>query len=580
MSRRVIFTITCVLMLWCAVGFINEAAAQAEDRLDQTEPFWVQIWNTLTEHPFAFSMVLVTCLTIFSTIMATIRKDKLLKSLAGQLITIELKEDKGRHRGRLRVESEGLEVVSEKANEGNEKVSYLLRNAEFENIHALVRYHDFLTDREKERRDAEVDRVYHPSIGMRLRRKLRNIVNEMKRVATEAFNLAFSRVKDRFTPKGTEREYGTEIGEAGQEAITYATEAAYDSLIDKLIGTKVVVRLAGKDQEYVGVLKDYTNKFIELLDVDYMNGWELEIGRGDDSKRERGLALKKDGDELVIQSKSPFKVILKHICWREDRPDAKREDVNKTIEPFQEIRVNIKPPRVEVEVKPFEKLRMPTQYHYREYKNICLILESIRTADIVMLKNYGIVRHRTEKYEPKLLDFGALTDTLLTSKEGSLVLEGAPENATLTIYNGYVTNLPKERMDFAEVERQFDQRWEVDSYFAIVDKKLRPISNHYFLRLLPLRKPRRIMALFALAQIVRSDEKRREDPILPAIYFTICSANHRKRRRLYKQEVFIRKRRRALKPIFASILKFRKLRLLRRTVPTEDSTIEAHLQDS
>ena len=595
MSRKIILTITCVIVLWYAAGVLNEAAAQSEPRLDQTESFWIQIWNALKEHPFAFSMVLVTCLTILSTVMTAIKKDKLLKSLAGQLITIELKKDKGRHRGRLRVESEGLEVVAEKVNAGNEKISYLLRNAEFTSIHALVRYHDFLTDKEKEQRNAEVDRVYHPSIGMRLRKRLRNIVNEMRRVATEAFDLVFSRFKESFTTTvsaGANREYGSEVGAAGQDIITYATEAAYDSLIDKLIGTKVVVRVVGGDdedededededkdkdkdkdkdenagKEYVGVLKDYTNKFIELLDVDYRNEWELEMETDDESKRERGLVLNRDGDEMVIQSKSPFTVILKHIFWREDRPEAELEDVDMPIEPFKAIRVSLTPPKVKITVKPFRKLQIPTRYHYREYEEICFVFESIRTADIVMLKNYGIVRHRTEKYEPKLLDFGALTDTLLTSKEGDLVLEGNSSGALLTIHNGYVTNLPEERMDFVEVDGQCNRRWEVDNYFGILDRKLRPVSNHYFLRLLPLMKPRRILALFALAQMIRSDKKRREDPILPFIYLTICNANRRKSRRSYKREVLIKKKRRAIKPFLVGLLK---LRLPRRTVPTED----------
>jgi len=541
MFRKAVLVVICVILLWQISAIFNEALAQAEPRLDTTESFLTRLWNSLKEHPFLFSMILITSITIFSTIMATLKKDNLLKSLAGHLITIELK-DGDRHRGRLRVESEGLEVVAEKANKGNEKVSYLLRKDEMDQIHALIRYHDFLTDREKEERKAEVDRVYHPSIGMRLKRKTRNIVNEFKRVATDAFTIVFGKIKQELVID--KRDYGKEVETAGMEALSYATAAAYDTLIDKLIGTKVVVRIVKKDQEYIGVLKDYTSQFIELLDVNYKNTWQIVLDRGKNSKHERGLILRKDGNDVVIQSKSPFKLTLKHIYWKEDRPDAKREKINKTIEPFGQLRFNLMPPTQDLVVKPFSELRLPTRIHYQKYKKIFFHFESVRVADVVMLKKYGIVRNRTEKFEPKLLDFGALADTLLTNKGEELVLDGSPEATPLIIYNGYLTNLPRERMDEMEVNEQFSQRWDTGSFFNTLDKKLRPVSRNNFLGFLPLRKARKVRALLALLVTIHTDEKRKRDPLLPMIYYALCRSGLQRKRRSIKSEVLIKKQKR------------------------------------
>ncbi|MFC1719397.1 hypothetical protein ACFL6S_37450 [Candidatus Poribacteria bacterium] len=568
MFRKVILAIICAILVCQLFGFLGEAAAQSVERLDKVESFWVQLWNWLKDHTFLFSIVLVSSLTIFSTIMATLKRDNLLKSLAGHLVTIELQSGP-RYRGRLRVESEGVEVVAEKADEGPEKVSYLLRKDEYKNIHALVRYHDFLTDREKEQREAEVDKVYHPSIGMRLRRKLRNIVNEMKRVGTEAFSIVFGKISESFNIGG--RKYSTEVEKAGEEAITYATDAAYDALIDRLIGTRIVAWV-NKDLEYIGVLKDYTSQFIELLDVDYGNSWRISMERGHKTRHQRGLILRKDGNDIVIQSKSPFKVRLKNIYWGGDKPNAKREKINKTIEPFGELRFNLMPPALEVGVASFNKLRLPQNYHYQAYKKIDLDFSSVRVADIVMLKTRGIIRHRTEKYDPKLLDFGALADALLTSKDGELALEGAPDSMPLTVHNGYLTNLPQERMDFAELDGQLSKRWEVDRSYANLDKKLRPISRHYFLRLLPLRKARKILALLALMIKMNSDENRGKDPILAYhVAFALCSANRRRKRRSLEQEVLIKKKRRPTKLLFANFPRLRLPRLRRATpAPTEE----------
>ena len=544
MFRKAILLITCAILLWQAVDLFNEAEAQAQDRLVTKESFWAQKWDWLKDHTVTLSIIVITFTTIVSTVLAMLKKDKLLKGLSGHLVTIELKgsqpgSDGERHRGRLRVESEGLEVVEEQVNSSNEKISYLIHKDEQSKIHAIVRYHDFLTDREKEERGQEIERVYHPSIGMRLRRRVRNIVNEMRRVATETFSLVFGMIRKPFGERAKDLE------ETGKEVITYATEATYDALIDKLIGTRIVVRV--KDNlEYVGVLKDYTKDFIELLDVNYKNAWQTTVKRDDGSKHERGIIMQKDGDDIVIQSKSPFKVTLKHIYWKGDRPDAKREKINQTIEPFGELRFNLMPPTLDVNVQPFEKLQLPTRYHYQNYKTIDVHFESVRVADVVLLKNYGLVRHRTEKFDARILDFGALADAMLTSKDEELVLEGNPAATPLTIYNGYLTNLPRERLDAVAVGSQINKRWTVKNFFTMIDKKLRPVSNHYFLGFLPLTKSRRILATLAAIQMIHSDEKRKSDPLLPFAYSLLCNANSKKRYKTFRRQVMTKKKKRIL----------------------------------
>ena len=161
MFRKAILLITCAILLWQAVDLFNEAEAQAQDRLVTKESFWAQKWDWLKDHTVTLSIIVITFTTIVSTVLAMLKKDKLLKGLSGHLVTIELKgsqpgSDGERHRGRLRVESEGLEVVEEQVNSSNEKISYLIHKDEQSKIHAIVRYHDFLTDREKEEREEKV----------------------------------------------------------------------------------------------------------------------------------------------------------------------------------------------------------------------------------------------------------------------------------------------------------------------------------------------------------------------------------------------------------------------------------------
>jgi hypothetical protein len=542
MFKKAIIIAICLLMLIEIFAVFNDAEAQAQDRGKKKDPVWTKFWEWTKKHTFAFSITIVTIITIVSTIMTMVKKDKILNTLSGHLMTIELKgsqpdSDGSRYRGRLRVESEGLEVVEEKTNKSNEKVSYLIRKDEFTLIHALVRYHDLLTDREKEQRQHEVNRVYHPSIGQRLRRKIRNIVNEMKRVLVETFTILFGKIRERFG------QYGKEMEAKGTELITYTTEATYDALIDRLIGTRVAVRV--KDNlEYIGVLKDYSSSFIELLNVDYKNTWQTVLEKGNNfADHERGLVFERNGNDLIISSKGPFPVTLKHILWREDRPDADRKDINAKIEPFGQLKINLLPPKLDIKVSPFEKLQLPVQYSPTEYKKINLHFQSVRIADLVLLKNYGIIRHRAEKYEAKILDFGSLAEVLLTSRDEKLIMQGNPSSTTsLSIYNGYLTNLPKERMDFAAVDQQLGQRWTIENSFRTIDKKLRPSSKHYFLGLFPFIKARKIITLIALINIIQSDEKRKNDPILPWLYRALSRNNFVKKHKFYKKPVLIKKR--------------------------------------
>jgi hypothetical protein len=548
MRRRLIAILIITIFACQMLALIHDVSAQAVPQNEQKKPSaFVTWWTNFMKRAYLFPLTMALIATTLGIIVATVRKDKLLKSLAGQLITIE-QTDGVRSRGRLRVEAEGIEVIAEKANEAsNEKVSYILRKDEYTKVHALVRYLDLLTEKEKDHRNDEVKKAYHPSVLMRLKRRIRNIINRIRRVATDAFNLLFAK---KLTGKLGGAEYEKEIQESGKATVEYMTAADYDSLIDRLIGTRVIIQTTPK-VEYVGVFKDYTSMFIELLDVDYKSNWEIVTNRDKGYvEHDRGISLYRNGNRMVLSSKSPFDIILKNIVWTDGPQDTKRGDANTTlavIPPFGQIEVDVTTPYFDRVIAPFDKLQIPIQYSPVDYKLIHFNFESTRKADIVMMKSYGILRHRTEKYEPKLLDINTIAETLLTTKEEGFILKGTPTTTPMIIHNGYLTNMPRERMDVHEIDGQISQRWAMDTYFTILDKKMRPITKFRFLGTLPMRKTKRLISLFGLMSIINSDENRKRDPLLPFIYRIICNANIKRRRRLKKkQQVAVKKPNRLL----------------------------------
>jgi hypothetical protein len=56
-----------------------------------------------------------------------------------------------------------------------------------------------------------------------------------------------------------------------KQELKVSMETAYEPLLERHIGKKVVLELTKGDKifEYQGILKDYTVGFIELMDVDY-----------------------------------------------------------------------------------------------------------------------------------------------------------------------------------------------------------------------------------------------------------------------------------------------------------------------
>ncbi|MEK7399475.1 MAG: hypothetical protein AAB116_21245, partial [Candidatus Poribacteria bacterium] len=326
--KKTIAILIIAIFAFLMVAIVHDANAQtvAVDKNAQKKPSAISVWwGKFMARAYVFPITMALIATIFGIILATVKKDKLLKSIAGQLITIE-QTDGFRSRGRLRVESEGIEVIAEKENEKDkEKVSYILRKDEYPKVHALVRYIDFLTEKEKHHRDDELKKAYHPSILMRFRRRIRTVVNNIKRVATDAFNIFFGK---KFAGKlGT---YEEELKKSGQETVAYMTAADYDSLIDRIVGTRVII-LTPKG-EYKGVFKDYTSLFIELLDVDYKSNWSIKTNRDDGyAKHDRGITTRRNGNNMIITSVSPFNIIIRSIGWTEGPQDVGRGDGNTTL---------------------------------------------------------------------------------------------------------------------------------------------------------------------------------------------------------------------------------------------------------
>jgi hypothetical protein len=221
-----------------------------------------------------------TAITIIFIVLATgvgafIRRrsrDKCLKDFSQNMVTLE--ETSGKTIwGKLNVESTGLELVyptKHKDEEGHDETSYILYKYEYPNIMALIRYHDELSKRNKQEREKELKRTYHPTLLRRIKRKIQNVFKTVRDSVMEVVNLLISQAK-KATPAGAVLTSQDKYVSRMKQELMGSVGTSFEPLLERYIGKMVVLELIKGDKifEYCGVLKEYTSEFIEIMDVDY-----------------------------------------------------------------------------------------------------------------------------------------------------------------------------------------------------------------------------------------------------------------------------------------------------------------------
>jgi hypothetical protein len=220
----------------------------------------------------AITIIFILLVTFVGAFVRRRNRDKCLKDFSGYLVTLE-KTGGQSIWGKLRVENTGLELVYEnfhKDDQGHNEASYILYKQEYSNISALIRFHDQLRDTDKARRDKNLKKTYHPGLFRRLQRKTKNVFKTIRDSVMELTNVFISQAK-KTTPAGTMLTSQDKYVSQMKKELIGSVATAYEPLLERHIGHKVVLELVKGDKvlELVGVLKDYTSEFIELMDVDY-----------------------------------------------------------------------------------------------------------------------------------------------------------------------------------------------------------------------------------------------------------------------------------------------------------------------
>ncbi|MEZ4705742.1 MAG: hypothetical protein R3A44_00970 [Caldilineaceae bacterium] len=305
------------------------------------------------------------------------RRDPCLRSFDGYHVTLERAD--GKHVwGVMELEATGLELCYRNAVQDEEHIeaSYILYANEYEDIRALFRYVDDLSEENRRKREADLHKAFSPSLWRLLGRRTRHFAATASESLAEVFGLLVGRLRKpagRYITDSSAahlRDLGANvIGRVG---------TSHDPLLERYIGEKVVVEvLESGDEvhEHVGIFKNYSADFIEILDVQFPQRRRLEVA-AESGHESEWLTAKVDGKTLKVTNNATQPILIQSIGMGD------REEMLNVVAAARET----------IELYP-ENLDAAVQLNTRV----------VRELDMIVPRTRCLVRHRATSYKQELI---------------------------------------------------------------------------------------------------------------------------------------------------------------------------------
>lgn len=228
--------------------------------------------SALLDNVLLLTILIILGLATFGAILRVRRKDTCLKSFSGYLVYVRMKNGK-QVWGELRAESTGIELDYRRDHtdvQGHNESSFVIFKGEFPGIYLIIRFIDELTERNAKKRAKTLKRSYRPNLYRRARRKVRNWFNLLRDAFSQALTAAISAATKSSPVAGQQKT----MGKTGTEVIEWFGNA-YDPILEHHIGHKVVVEVTAPDgaiHEHVGVFREYSPDYLEVIDVEFPYG--------------------------------------------------------------------------------------------------------------------------------------------------------------------------------------------------------------------------------------------------------------------------------------------------------------------
>lgn len=303
-------------------------------------------------------------------------RDRCLKSWEGFHVTLERTNGKLVW-GCLYVAPTGMELAYRDSvqDERHIESSYLLYASEYGQIQALYRYVEQLSDDEKQRRARDIERSLHPGPFRRMRRSAQNFLGTATDSLNEVFGLVLGRVQK------TGGRYiaadGTSSIKALGGKVLGQVGSIFDPLLERYIGSRVVIEVLEDEEvhEHVGIFKNYSSDFIEVLDVHYPQRQMVAVMNG--GKYEgQGVVIVREPSCISLTNHNEWPILVHSLTCGEHE-----QLINAVVDGDETIELNAED----------------------DADNATLNLRVAHELDILVPRSRCVVRHRAENYQPEHL---------------------------------------------------------------------------------------------------------------------------------------------------------------------------------
>lgn len=357
-------------------------------------------------------------------------RDRVLRDFAGYHVTLE-RTDGRLVWGEMTLYTTGMELIyrSDVQDEHHVETSYILYRDEYSKVQAIYRYCDQMEGREWEQRQRELARSFHPGFWHRLTRRLRNTGSQLMDSMGQAIGILVGQVQSRSRHglTSTGEEYYAELS----RSIVGYVGTSYDPLLERYVGTRVVVEVTEGDvvYEHVGILKDYTADFVEILDVHYPNQSAIQFRGESDCSEDGQICVRREADTLYVSNPGASSLFLQRLrVGDETRP------LQAVLDKDDELEIHL-PEGTALDA------------------TIELGVKVIRHLDWIVPRAHAIIRHKAERYDPdQVFDIGFVLhlDRLRSDEEHyARLLKENPANAACAVELGQLL-FQRGAMDVAE----------------------------------------------------------------------------------------------------------------------------------
>ena len=398
----------------------------------------------MVDTSFLLTLTIIFLVALLGSYLSGRRRDSCLRDFDGYHVTVEKKGGRIIW-GNLHLFASGVEFEykTNVQDQAHVETSYLLYKEEYKDVQAFYRYADELTAANQLEREKNLRRSFHPGFGRVLSRKLRNFVNTAGDSLAEAIGFVTGQARQKQSTEALSETGETYLKKLGKDIIGHVG-STFDPLLEEYVGAKVVVEILEGEaiHEYVGILKEYSAEFLEILDVLYPETLSLNLASEEDSaklaedidvtfdgvfhvhnltdyplllheikcgdRQGRVNAVIGPGDTINLQ---PLALTEARTAGRDEQLSVFFEGLSDDEEQAIEAEADEGPVSEEGEQSDLAEMLANLADFCGTNGDVRFDFKIIRMLDMVVPRAHALIRHKAERYDPDQV-FGSLEFSL------------------------------------------------------------------------------------------------------------------------------------------------------------------------